>query len=121
VTLPIQAPPVIRQRGTLAGILRAAIFPQDNCSTCENILTHVIKDAAKASCWLGCKAVGIAAGAACDAAFGGPEDPIGDLVCPVVGAGVYYVCNKYGCDELKHSSGAGKAADYICTAAKVCS
>lgn len=124
--LPIQALPVVRQpRFGLAAIASFAgayrgIFPQDKCSTCTTILADVIHTAAEGTCWLGCKGLGVAVGAACDLAFGGPEDPIGDVVCPIAGAAASTICNQFGCSYLKTWTGAKNAAHQICSEVKLC-
>jgi hypothetical protein len=56
--------------------------------TCEEILTAPIT-AANASA---CTPIDIAFVAACDMAFGGPEDPVGDVVCGVATVSVVAAC-----------------------------
>lgn len=95
-------------------------MPQDGCSVCTDVLAGVIYTAANGTCWLGCTGVGIAAGAACEVAFLGPEDPIGDVVCPILDATLDAICEQFGCDSLKSWSGAQSAAQQICAGVHIC-
>ncbi len=93
---------------------------QDSCSVCTDILAGVIYGAANASCWAGCGVMSGAAAAACDAAFGGPEDPVGDAVCGILDVALDQICDAQGCSSLENWSGAQAAAQTICQKANVC-
>lgn len=120
--LPIQSFPVARmsQHSPRFDGSRAVNASINKCDVCTDVLAGVIYVAAKGSCWLGCWAVGTAVGIACDAAFGGPEDPVGDIVCPVAGAAVKAICNREGCSRMKTWSGAKSVAHQICSQVDLC-
>lgn len=90
------------------------------CGVCTNILGGVIYGAAHSSCWLGCRAFGAAVGVACDAAFGGPEDPVADAVCVIAGRTATRICNQVGCRHLEDWGGARDAARRICSSVHIC-
>lgn len=121
--LPNQARPVNRRR--FAGAKRSrrplpGILPQDGCSTCTDILADAIYGLAESTCWAGCWAVEAGFDAACDLAFGGPEDPIGDVVCPIAGVLVGQACKSVGCDNLKNKSYDQQLAQQACQEAGIC-
>lgn len=110
--LPMQTEPVLR--GVSHAVLQRGVYAQSNCSRCKSVLTDAIEGIAKSTCWAGCTMLGAEVGADCVVIFGGPEDPLGDIVCPFAGALAGAACNKFGCGNLKTHSGAQKAADWIC-------
>ena len=124
--LPIQAQPIMRQRRvgfhliSLDESARLGITPQNGCSACTSILGDTIYGLAKSTCWAGCWAVEAGFDAACDLAFGGPEDPVGDVVCPIAGVLVGQACSSLGCDNLKNKSYDQQLAQQACTQAHIC-
>jgi hypothetical protein len=117
--VPIQAAPVARY-GSARNRRLEGIAPQSlmNCSTCVNDLAKAIQWSASNVGFLGCVGIAAVFGTACDAAFGGPEDPVGDVVCPIVAISIKTACNKYGISWLKNYSNAVTVADGACQTAK---
>lgn len=118
MNIPFQYAHITRGRsnGRMPQVL--GIVPQvDWCAECETDLAKAIEFAANnGACTFGCTGLGAAAASACVVAFGGPEDPVGDIVCPIAGVAVRTACNQLGsCSDLKNPATAQSVANAICT------
>lgn len=80
----------------------------------ETVLTTLNVGGAAVSCGINALSIG----AVCDAAGGGPEDPIADLVCIDIAVAYETVCGAVGISAMQNDI--PLAARLICEEMKIC-
>ena len=87
----------------------------DECKTLVEKTLHVLLDEGGE---VTCAGLSAGVGSACVIAAGGPEDPVGDVVCAVAAAMLDVYCNEKGIPWMKsHES---EAAADICKEIGIC-
>ena len=91
-------------------------FPTDYCTECTALVTEALNKALDEAS--GCAELVTEFGIECEAAIGGPEDVVGDIICAATGYAVGTVCDDMTFGNLKNN--VAQASQQICQAANFC-
>jgi len=89
-----------------------------SCDECKKLVEETLHALLDAGGDLGCIALAAEFDAACIIAAGGPEDPVGDVVCTVAAAELLTYCEKKGIDWIK--AHIPDAAEDLCKLIGIC-
>lgn len=88
------------------------------CDECKALVEKTLYALFAIDAITDCAEIAAAFDAECIIAAGGPEDPVGDVVCTVAAAAILVICLEIGFVEMKNNVPA--AAERICKAIGIC-